>query len=105
MRLPSALATKTRCAIFEAFIERNKTRTVPDTLIGAARQYKAQNLSRTRFCWDMWRMIPIAMRNHLINTTDGVKVVGGYATNVNDQNIETMLRNALKDELEIVYHE
>lgn len=66
----------------------------------AAEKYKEAGLTAKRFMWDAWNFIAYDDRLQLlIDNNAGIEVVGGYTTNVTDDNIETMLKVALKQYL------
>ncbi|MDU3350147.1 MAG: hypothetical protein E7E72_08605 [Clostridium sp.] len=65
-----------------------------------AEKYKEAGLTAKRFMWDAWHFTARDDRMKLLvdNNAD-IEVIGGYATNVSDDNIETMLKVALKQYL------
>lgn len=63
-----------------------------------AASYKEAGLTFKRFMWDCYRGVGHKKAQEIITSNNAeVQEEGGYMTNVNDSNIETMLKNALKD--------
>lgn len=63
-----------------------------------AAHYKENGLTFKRFIWDCYHGVGHKRSQEIITSNNAeVQVIGGYMANVNDSNIETMLKNALKD--------
>ena len=67
-----------------------------EKLLENAKKYKSYDLSFTRFSWDLYWATSNKVRNDAISKTSGVEVIGGCFVNVTDNNIDTMIRAALK---------